>query len=148
MIAECFLKLGLYSELARQHIVEARKFINKNKFTDDIAGIRNFRELAKNNKDNISLQKLNDNYDFHTTSSLRDLVFHVQEHRFSLLKISRILKKYNLEFLGFTSKSLKKDYAKFYKNDEKNLSLKNWHEFETNYPNIFQSMYQFWVKKI
>ena len=142
-----FLKLGLYSKLARQHIVEARKFINKNKFTDDIAGLRNFRELAKNNKDNISLQKLNDNYDFHTTSSLRDLVFHVQEHQFSLSKISRILKKYNLEFLGFTSKSIKKDYAKFYKNDQKNLSLKNWHEFETNYPNIFQSMYQFWVKK-
>ena len=142
-----FLKLGLYSELARLHIVEARKFINKNKFTDDIVDIRKFRELAKNNKDNISLKKLNDNYDFHTTSSLRDLVFHVQEHRFSLLKISKILKKYNLEFLGFTSQSIKKDYAKFYKNDEKNLSLKNWHEFETKYPNIFQGMYQFWVKK-
>ena len=142
-----FLKLGLYSEHARRHIVEARKFINKNKFKDNIVDIRKFRELAKNNKDNISLKKLNDNYDFHTTSSLRDLVFHVQEHHFSILKISKILKKYNLEFLGFTSKSIKKDYAKFYKNDEKNLSLKNWHEFEMKYPNIFQGMYQFWVKK-
>ena len=26
-------------------------------------------------------------------------------------------------------------------------NLKNWHEFEMKYPNIFQGMYQFWVKK-
>ena len=142
-----FLKLGLYSELARQHIVEVRNFISENKFKNNIEDIRNFREIAKNNKDNISLQKLNNNFDFHTTSSLRDLVFHVKEHRFSLPKISKLLQKYNLEFLGFTNKSIKKDYSKIYTDDKKNISLKNWHEFEKRYTNIFQGMYQFWVKK-
>ena len=33
------------------------------------------------------------------------------------------------------------------KYNEKNPSLKNWHESEMKYPNIFQGMYQFWVKK-
>ena len=103
--------------------------------------------MAKKNS-NVSFQKINLNFDFHTTSSLRDLIFHAQEHQFTLSKISDLLQKYNLEFLGFTNKSIKKDYSKFYKNDKKNISLKNWNEFENKYPDIFQGMYQFWVKKL
>ena len=142
-----FLKLGLYSELARKHIVEARKFVNEKKFSNNIYEIRKFREIAKNNKDNLSMQKIINNYDFHTTSSLRDLVFHAKEHHFNIPKISKLLQKYNLDFLGFTNDSIKKDYLKFYKDDKKSTSLKNWHEFEMKYPDLFQSMYQFWVIK-
>ena len=87
------------------------------------------------------------NFDFHTTSSVRDLIFHAQEHQFTIPKISELIQKYNLEFLGFTSKSIKKDYSNFFKDDEKNTSLKNWNEFEIKYPDIFQGMYQFWIKK-
>ena len=142
-----FLKLGLYSELARKHIVEARKFASEKKFSNNIYEIRKFRETAKNNKDNLSIQKIINNYDFHTTSSLRDLVFHAKEHHFTIPKISKLLQKYNLDFLGFTNDSVKKDYLKFYKDDKKSTSLKNWHEFEMKYPDLFQSMYQFWVIK-
>ena len=38
-------------------------------------------------------------------------------------------------------------YENFFKDDEKNTSLKNWNEFEIKYPDIFQGMYQFWIKK-
>ena len=141
-----FLKLGLYSELARKHIIEARKIIKNNNFSNNIDEIRNFREMIKNNNNN-SFQKLNLNFDFHTTSSVRDLIFHAQEHQFTIPKISKLIQKYNLEFLGFTNKSIKKDYSNFFKDDEKNTSLKNWNEFEIKYPDIFQGMYQFWIKK-
>ena len=122
-----FLKLGLYSELARKHIIEARKIIYNN-FSNNIDEIRNFREMIKNNNNN-SFQKLNLNFDFHTTSSVRDLIFHAQEHQFTIPKISELIQKYNLEFLGFTSKSIKKDYSNFLKMMKK-YSLKNWNEFE------------------
>ena len=101
----------------------------------------------KNKTNNNFLAKLTNNYDFYTSSSFRDLILHVKEHRFTLPKISKLLQKYNLQFLGFTNVLIKKDYSKFYKDDKKFTSLKNWHDFETKYPNIFQGMYQFWVKK-
>ena len=141
-----YLKLGLYSEYARQHIVEARKLIKKYNFDSNILSIRNFREIIKNDKENETLQKLNYNYDFYSTSNVRDLIFHVQEHRYTIPKISELLKKYDLEFLGFTNSSIKKEYSKYYPSDLKNTSLENWNDFEINNPDIFKQMYQFWVK--
>ena len=143
-----YLKLGLYSELARKHIVETRDFIKKYNFKNSINDIRNCRELLKNKTNNNFLTKLTNNYDFYTSSSFRDLILHVKEHRFTLSKISKLLQKYNLQFLGFTNASIKKDYSILYKDDKKHISLKNWHEFETKYPDIFQGMYQFWAKKV
>ena len=142
-----YLKLGLYSEFARKHIVETRELIKKYNIKSNILEIRKFREIIKNDKDNKSFHKLNYNYDFYSTSNVRDLIFHVQEHRYTLPKISKFLKKYNLEFLGFTNSSNKKAYSKFYPNDLKCTSLENWNKFEINNPDIFKQMYQFWVKK-
>ena len=61
--------------------------------------------------------------------------------------VIKLLQKYNLHFLGFTNASIKQDYSILYNDDKNYISLKNWHEFETKYPDIFQGMYQFWVKK-
>ena len=142
-----YLKLGLYSEYARKHIVEARKLIKKYNFKGDILSIRNFRDVVMNDKENEDLKKLIYNYDFYSTSNVRDLIFHVQEHRYTIPKISKLLKKYDLEFLGFTNSSIKKEYSKHYPSDLKNTSLENWNDFEINNPDIFRQMYQFWLKK-
>ena len=87
--------------------------------------------------------------DFYSTSSARDLLFHAQEHRFSIQEISTILKDLNLEFLGFNflDLSVKDKYLKIFPNDKKNVSLDNWDQFETNNPATFLNMYQFWVRK-
>lgn len=143
-----FLKIGLYSDLARKHITKSREYLKEFNFFNNTKDLRNCREMIRNNNENKFFQKLNDNYDFYTTSSLRDLIFHVQEHRFSIPKISELLKKFNLKFLGFTNSSIKKDYIKFYPGDLNLTSLKNWNEFEIKNPDIFKGMYQFWVKKI
>ena len=142
-----YLKLGLYSEFARKHIVETRELVKKFNIKSNILDIRNFREIVKNDKDNKSLHKLNYNYDFYSTSNVRDLIFHVQEHRYTLPKIKKFLNKYDLEFLGFTDLSNKKAYSKQYPNDLRCISLENWNKFEINNPDIFKQMYQFWVKK-
>ncbi len=141
-----YLKLGLYSEYARKHIIALREFVKINNFKSNINDIRKFRELAKNNKEDI-FQKVNFNYDFYSTSSLRDLIFHVQEHRYTLPKISNLLKKFDLEFLGFTNSTIKKEYSKIYPQDIKNTSIENWNDFEINNQDIFREMYQFWVRK-
>ena len=144
-----FLKLGLYSDKARKHIVKIREFIKKKKFKNTEEDIRNCREeILKQSNDPI-LHKVIHNFDFYSTSGTRDLIFHVQEHRYAIPEISKILKDLNLEFIGFsTNPILKEKYLQSFPNDKKNLSLDNWNEFEINNPGIFKGMYQFWIRKI
>ena len=143
-----FLKLGLYSEIARQHIVKAREFIKKKKFKNTIKDIRNCRESIFNEKKDPLLQKIFHSNDFYSTSSVRDLMFHVKEHRFTIPEISKMLKNLNLEFLGFLNLLIKIKFSKFFPNDKKNISLDNWNQFEISNPDTFSNMYQFWVRKI
>ena len=142
-----FLKLGLYSELARKHIVKIREFIAKEKLTSSILDIRKVRELIMSNKDNNLFQKLTFNHDFYSTSSTRDLIFHVQEHRFTIPKIKKMINDFNLEFLGFTGPLIKQKYLKNFPNDTNCISLDNWDKFENDNQDAFIGMYQFWVKK-
>ena len=136
-----FLRLGLYSEIARQPVVEIREFI-KDKDKD----IRSLRELIINEKKD---QIFRNSRDFYSTSSIRDLLFHVKEHRFTIPEILEILKNLNLEFLGFNFEDpkIKINFSKSFPNDKNNISLDNWNQFEINNPYTFATMYQFWVRK-
>ena len=96
------------------------------------------------------IQKVTAYLDFYSTSMTRDLLFHVQEHRFTIPQISEILKDFNLEFLGFffSDPLIKKKFSESFPEDKNNVSLDNWHQFEINNPDTFAGMYQFWVRKI
>ena len=47
------IRLGLYSEIARQDIINVRKFIKENEFKNTSADIKNFRKILANEKNNI-----------------------------------------------------------------------------------------------
>ena len=143
-----FLKLGLYSKISRKHIGRVREFIKKKKFNNTVKDIRNCREAIIKQNDDQLLYKVIHNNDFYSTSGTRDLIFHVQEHQFTIPEISKILNDLDLEFLGFTNPSFKKKYLQSFPDDKKNLSLDNWNQFEINNPSAFVGMYQFWVRKI
>jgi len=143
-----FLKLGLYSEISRKHIVKIREFIKNKKFKNTLKDIRNCRETILKQNDDNSLHKIIHNYDFYSTSGTRDLIFHVNEHRFTIPEIAKMLKNFNLEFLGFINPFFKKKYLQSFPDDKKNLSLDNWNQFEINNSDAFKGMYQFWVRKI
>ena len=142
-----FLKLGLYSKIAREDIIIAREFIQHNRLKSTIDDIRNIRQTIINEKKNKLLRKISLSGDFYSTSSIRDLIFHEQEKQFSLPQISKILTKFNLEFLGFIDLDIKSKYSELYLNDKNNTSLKNWGDFELSHPNTFRGMYKFWVRK-
>ena len=144
-----FLRVGLYSEIARRFVINTRKLIlkkNPKKLNEDI---KSFRHDILNKKANPLVKKLITHTDFYSTSTVRDLLFHIQEHQFTIPQISKILNDFDLEFLGFTfvNKLIKEKYSVIFPNDKKNISLENWHEFEIDNPDTFTNMYQFWVKK-
>ena len=55
---------------------------------------------------------------------------------------------FQLKFLGFSDSGIKSKYAKIYSDDKENTLLENWTSFEKDNPDTFNSMYNFWVKKI
>lgn len=87
--------------------------------------------------------------DFFSMDECRDLLFHTQEHRFTLPDIQRILDELDLEFLCFElPQAQTRDlFRQRFPEPGSGRSLTDWHAFETEHPNTFASMYQFWVRK-
>ena len=142
-----FLKLGLYSELARQNIVEARNYIASKNLQANDDNIRQFRKEIISG-DLTVLKSLKTSADFYSLSEFRDLCFHSQEHRFVINELEETLKSNELEFLGFLlPKQIKSVYKQYFPEDKKQKNLENWAKFEEKHPNTFRGMYQFWVSK-
>ena len=143
-----YIKLGLYSEIARKVIVEARKTIQTLGINSTPESIRNFRKkvLAGEIKELLDLPKFVS--DFYSLSECRDLCFHVQEHRFTTDTLQKLLDSHGLTFCGFmVPDQIKKLYQEIYPEDHDMTSLSNWGEFEEEHPSTFTGMYQFWAQK-
>ena len=80
------MKIGLYSNVARQHIIEARGQIARKKYTGSSDDIRRYRGeiLNADRQSDSEIIKVLDSSDFYSLSACRDLLFHVQEHQFTL----------------------------------------------------------------
>ena len=142
-----FLKLGLYSELSRQDVIKARKYIKTNNLESKDEDIKSFREGVFSNKIE-QISNLKSWSDFYTMSECRDLCFHTQEHRFTIKQLQETFKSNELKFLGFLlPQSVKALYKTYFLEDKKQTNLENWGIFEEKHPNTFRSMYQFWVCK-
>ena len=142
-----FIKLGLYSKIARKNIQYFRKKISKNKIDIDDKSIKNFRNkiFFDESKSSNSIKEIPD---FYSTSEFRDLIFHFQEKHYDIKNIEQLLEQYNLTFLGFEFRqSITSKYLSYYPEDKKLINLENWRNYELNNPNTFLGMYNFWCYK-
>ena len=98
---------------------------------------------------NLIISKVLDSTDFYSLSTCRDLLFHVQEHRFTLPQIEVALNDLDLRFLGFEFRRswIRRNFSEFYPEKDALTSLSSWHQFELKNPGTFSRMYQFWVQK-
>lgn len=141
-----FMHVGLYSSAARQDIVAARAFIAEHAYPATPDGIRRCRQdiLAS------PLRSVANAGDFFGTSECRDLLFHVQEHRFTLPAINAFLTENNLHFIGLELEPARmRQIASAFEARKWSLgNLDHWHAFETEHPETFTGMYQFWIQKV
>ena len=87
--------------------------------------------------------------DFFSMGGVRDLIFHVQEHRFDLPSIKRCLEMLGLEFGGFvlSDRDVVRNFHALYPARAQWLDLDCWAEFEAQHPSTFYLMYQFYCLK-
>ncbi len=143
-----FMHIGLYSEIARQEVSEAWKFIAERGYGKSADEIRRCREHIFALPDDAPIRQATLSPDFYSLSDCRDLLFHEHELRLTLPQIKRFLAENHLEFIGWDiEESFLKKYGEEFPNDKAMSNLDHWQVFEEKYPFVFAHMYKFWVQK-
>ncbi|MGD9539240.1 MAG: tetratricopeptide repeat protein [Alphaproteobacteria bacterium] len=143
------LYVGLYSELGRRAVVAARELIREQGIAASDNAIRAFRRLVLEQPADSPLAPLMRFTDFYYLSGCRDLMFNEMEHRFDLNLLEAALDRLGLEFLGFHHPSAgpARLYAERFPDDPAMRRLANWHLLESERPDLFAAMYQFWCRR-
>jgi SAM-dependent methyltransferase len=142
------MSIGLYSEVARRDIVAAQKYLAAQGYRATEEDMRRGRQDIMALDGGSPVKKVTNAGDFFSMSNCRDMLFHVQEHRFALPQIKDFLAENGLIFLGFAlDEGALTRYAARFPDDPARTSLDCWHQFEQENPDTFISMYQFWVQK-
>jgi tetratricopeptide (TPR) repeat protein/SAM-dependent methyltransferase len=143
-----FMRVGLYSKLARRHIVAVRASIAARGYSSTAEDIRRCRQDILVSAEGEDAKKVVEYLDFFNTSECRDMLFHVQEGQMTLPEIARFLGASNVEFLGFvTDVRVIEQFKARFPQDKTARDLALWHIFEAENPDIFAGMYQFWIRK-
>ncbi|MFC5418159.1 tetratricopeptide repeat protein [Bosea eneae] len=142
--------LGLYSELARSSVVAGRHFVAEQGLPAEPAGVRAGRRAIIIQAARPELGMLiSPASDFWTLSECRDMIFHVEEHRFTLIEIGSMLQSCGLEFLGLELAN-PLDRARFEADHADKADIRSpaaWHDFENHYPNTFGDTYRIWARR-
>ena len=141
------MRIGLYSELARQSIVQTREEIRNLDIDSSDGSMRSFRKkIVGSEEEHHKLEVLS--LDFYSMSTFRDLLFHTQEHRFTIIQIKDYLSQLGLVFCGFESDEIIKKFMSENLKENAIYDLEKWDDFEKQNPRIFAGMYQFWCQRI
>jgi Flp pilus assembly protein TadD/SAM-dependent methyltransferase len=144
------MRLGLYSERARDSVTTTREWAERNGFDASRESMRLCRQAILRLPEGDPKREVLKWRDFYSMSGCRDLLFHTREHRFTLPQIEEILEDLGLRFLGFEFQVPKapRSYRSRFPEDAEMADLGRWDELETSEPKLFSTMYQFWCQKI
>ena len=142
------MAVGLYSERGRAEIAAAHAFIAERGYHPTAEDIRRCRQDLLALAPAAVARRLLNSVDFFSTSGARDLLFHVQEHRTTLLQIGTFLAENSVKLVGFElDAAVEARYRARFPTDRAMTDLTCWDLFESENPATFTRMYQFWVQK-
>jgi tetratricopeptide (TPR) repeat protein/SAM-dependent methyltransferase len=137
------MMVGLYSAAARRDLPDMRA-------RGAVEGItaHDVRQARQRLMQDDQYPQLALHPDFFSISTCRDLLFHVQEHPVSLAAIDGFLRSNGLKFIGFSlDDAVLAAYRRRFSDDPGATDLNHWQEFETDNPDTFSGMYQFWLQR-
>lgn len=134
------MHIGLYSALGRADVVAARTLIAAQGFDGTHHDIVAARQMIAALPADHPAKPVMRRQDFYSTASCRDLLFHVQEQRFTISQIKQALDTLGLRFDGFSQ--LDPDLAPHAPQDP--LDLDAWAKVEEAHPQGFRAMYHFY----
>lgn len=141
------MRIALYSKTARRNIIKTRDEIKKLEIGHKDKDLKFFRnKIIKSEKEHD--KQHTSSLDFYSLSSFRDLLFHTNEHQFTISQINKCLFELGLKFCGFDNKKAVQAFKLVHKGFDDEYDLNKWDEFENLNKDTFLGMYQFWCQKI
>jgi 2-polyprenyl-3-methyl-5-hydroxy-6-metoxy-1,4-benzoquinol methylase/Tfp pilus assembly protein PilF len=142
------MSISLYSQTARDLVLNpAADYIVEKGYTKSEDDIRQFRKDIMALPESDPRKLCQSSTDFYSLSECTDLLFHVQEHRYTFPKIRAMVEKYGLELHHVMVESVvTKVYKEMFPDDPNMLNWDHWHEFEQKHPQTFAGMYKTWLK--
>jgi hypothetical protein len=140
--------IGLYSNLARRVIAEARARIAARGYRATAGDIRRCRQDFIREAKHWKM--LFGGLDFYSMSGCRDMLFNVMEHRFTIPEIAAFLNDNDLSFLAFepfADPTVIEEFHKQFSGVADEADLDQWCRFEADHPETFSGMYVFMVGK-
>ncbi|MGY0560941.1 methyltransferase domain-containing protein [Luteimonas sp. A277] len=142
------MRLALYSEHARQSVAACRRYIAERGYRSTPEDIRRCRAELMSLEPGDPRREAMKFTDFYSMSECRDLLFHVQEHRFNLPDLRILLQRMSLDFLGFELQPGDLDgFRRRFPDPADRSDLLAWDAHERQNPDLFAGMYVFWVRK-
>ena len=143
------MKIGLYSEIARRGLIPVRDKIRDFGLRATPEDMRAPRRRIQAGGADEDLSGGLRTESFYHLDELRDLVFHVMEHRFTIPRIADDLGALGLDFIGFelSDDRAARQYALLNPQDPGMTDLAGWAAYEERYPETFIGMYQFWCQR-
>jgi 2-polyprenyl-3-methyl-5-hydroxy-6-metoxy-1,4-benzoquinol methylase/tetratricopeptide (TPR) repeat protein len=140
-----FMRVGLYSELGRRDLAPVRRLIAERGFEPTPEGIHACRRELLDSGRFPRLAALRDLYGL---NECRDLLFHVEEHRYDLLQVARMAAALGLQVVGLLAEpAVRRRFRARFPEAGADVDLTLWHAFEQDHPDTFSGMYLFWVRK-
>lgn len=141
------VRLGLYSERGRKRVKLAHALIRERGWRATPEDIRAFRAHVLSLPDGAPLAALRESDDFYSLSGCRDLVFHVQEHRYTPPLLGELIAGAGLRLIGFDARPEAQSAFRSAFGRADPLDLDLWDKLEAQHPNLFARMYHLWAQK-
>jgi 2-polyprenyl-3-methyl-5-hydroxy-6-metoxy-1,4-benzoquinol methylase len=142
------IRVGLYSARSRTDMNVARELVRKQGLQPTPSSIRAFRQHILAQDAASPLRRLLRYRDFFSMSECRDMLFHVQDHEFSLPQIGQMLREHGLTLLAVANPSPPAvlAYRELFPEDRSMADLEKWDAVEQRHPQAFPGMYQLWCR--
>jgi tetratricopeptide (TPR) repeat protein len=143
------MKIALYSQAARRHVVAVRERLAEQGFEANPTSIRQARRFVLSHRDDSDMAAVAGGVDFFSLSSCRDLLFHVQEVRFTIAELAAAAGELHLTLLGFEPQDprLLEAFRAMHPDPVALRSWDAWAAFEARHPDSFAEMYHLWFQR-
>jgi SAM-dependent methyltransferase/Tfp pilus assembly protein PilF len=143
------LSVSLYSEIARTaRLGPAAAYIQEKGYTSSTDDIRQFRHDLLSLPEDDPRRRCAAIPDFYSLSECNDLLFHVQEHRYTFPQIKALTEKFSLELVHiYLRPDAVKKYAEMFPSAPGAFDFDRLHAFEQRNPETFLGMYKLYFRR-
>ena len=143
------MRIGLYSRAARKEIIEFREAWQAEGHGLDNMTHQQLQQARQQLMIEGKSKPFERTIDFFSASECRDLLFHVQEHQFTIPQIKAALDELGLEFLCFIAQDMRifNMFREVHGESASLYDLGAWEAVEEAFPRCFIAMYQFYAFK-